>query len=181
MDVVRLFRQAGHRHDGEAISPLGHALQCAALARQDRADDEVVLAAPLHDIGHLAPCAIESPYAHHGTCGAALLRPSVPERVAWLVEHHVIAKRYLCTVNPRYTGRLSPASVRSLAAQGAVLDLEQRLALETQPWFGDALRIRHWDDEAKVVDAVTPPLVAYRPLIERWLGPQSWTAGPESD
>jgi predicted HD phosphohydrolase len=58
-----------------------------------------------------------------------------------------------------------------------VLDLEQRLALETQPWFADAVRIRRWDDGAKVVGAVTPPLVAHRSLIERWLGPQTWRSG----
>jgi len=49
-------------------------------------------------------------------------------------------------------------------------------ALEARPWFADAVRIRRWDDEAKIVGAVCPPLAAYRPLIERWLGPQSWPA-----
>ena len=135
------------------------------------------VAALLHDVGHLVTRTPDSPDEHHGHEGAELLRARVPARVAWLVEHHVVAKRYLCSVNPSYTDRLSPASVRSLAAQGAVLDVEQRLALETQPWFGDAVRIRRWDDDAKVVDAVTPPLIAYRPLIERWLGPQSWRSG----
>jgi predicted HD phosphohydrolase len=177
MDVVALFAARGAERYEEEVTQLEHALQCAALARRARADDEVVLAALLHDVGHLVTRAPEGPDGHHGHEGAELLRPWVPPRVAWLVEHHVVAKRYLCTVNPRYTGRLSPASIRSLAAQGAVLDLEQRLALETQPWFGDAVRIRHWDDEAKIVDALTPPLVAYRPLIERCLGPHSWTSG----
>src|SRR6267143_1253915 len=110
------------------------------------------------------------------TQGAGLLRPCVPARVAWLIEHHVVAKCYLCSVDPRYAERLSPASVRSLVAQGAALDVEERLALETRPWFADAVRIRRWDDEAKIVGAVCPPLAAYRPLIERWLGPQSWPA-----
>ena len=177
MDVVALFAAHGARRYGETVTQLEHALQCAALARRERADDEVVLAALLHDVGHLVAHRLESSDTHHGHDGAELLRSSVPERVAWLVEHHVVAKRYLCTVDPRYMERLSPASIRSLAAQGAVLDLRQRLALEAEPWFADAVRIRRWDDEAKVVGALTPPLEAYRPLLERWLGPQTWPSG----
>ena len=177
VDVVALFAARGDARYDETVTQLEHALQCTALARRDRAADEVVLAALLHDIGHLMRRMPDAPEGHHGHEGASLLHPWVPPRVAWLVEHHVVAKRYLCTVNPRYAGRRSPASVRSLAAQGAVRDPEQQLALETQPWFGDAVRIRRWDDDAKVVDAVTPPLIAYRELIERWLGPQSWHAG----
>ena len=142
VDVVALFATRGAERYDEAVTQLEHALQCAALARRERADDEVVMAALLHDIGHLVRRTPDGPDGHHGHQGAELLQPWVPARVAWLIEHHVVAKRYLCSVNPGYTERLSAASVRSLAAQGAVLDLEQRLALETQPWFGDAVRIR---------------------------------------
>jgi predicted HD phosphohydrolase len=174
IDVVKLFRTAGDGREGETVTHLEHALQCAALARRDRADDEVVVAALLHDVGHLWLSAADEAAQHHGRRGAELLRPFVPARVAWLVEHHVVAKRYLCTVDPRYATRLSPASARSLAQQGATLETDERLSLETQPWFADAVRIRRWDDAAKVPDAVCPPLAAYRPLLERWLGPQSW-------
>jgi predicted HD phosphohydrolase len=155
------------------VTQLEHALQCAALARRNRADDEVVLAALLHDVGHLTVSRADDQARHHGHHGAALLRPFVPQRVAWLVEYHVVAKRYLCTVDPRYAARLSPASARTLLLQGPVLPIEDRLALEIRPWFVDAVRIRRWDDEAKVPGAVVPALDEYRPLLERWLGPQS--------
>jgi predicted HD phosphohydrolase len=173
LDVVARFDAYGHQAYGESVTQLEHALQCAALARRHRADDEVVLAALLHDIGHLGSASADAESRHHGHHGADLLRPFVPERVAWLVEYHVVAKRYLCTVDPRYTARLSPASARSLQRQGPVLPIEERLALETRPWFVDAVRIRRWDDEAKVAGAVVPPLDDYRCLLERWLGPQS--------
>jgi predicted HD phosphohydrolase len=173
LDVVALFAARGGESYGEAVTQLEHALQCAALARRDRADDQVVMAALLHDLGHLVTAAPDSEQRHHGRHAAELLRPSVPGRVAWLVEYHVVAKRYLCTVDPRYAARLSPASVRSLMLQGPILPLEERLALETQPWFVDAVRIRRWDDAAKVAGAIVPPLDEYRPTLERWLGPQS--------
>jgi predicted HD phosphohydrolase len=178
MDVVALFAAHGAARYGETVTQLEHALQCAALARRERADDEIVLAALLHDVGHLVARVPEGPDGHHGHEGAELLRPWVPARVAWLVEHHVVAKRYLCTVDPSYAARLSPASVDSLAVQGAVLDVEQRLALETRPWFADAVRIRRWDDAGKTAGATTAPLVAYRSLIEHWLGAQSWPSVP---
>jgi len=177
VDVVALFTARGGERYGESVTQLEHALQCAALARRARADDEVTVAALLHDVGQLLPHVAENADRHHGHEGATLLRPWVPARVAWLIEHHVIAKRYLCDIDPRYAERLSPASVRSLVVQGAALDVEQRLSLETHPWFADAVRIRRWDDDAKVVGAVTPSLAAYRALLEHWLGPQSWRSG----
>ena len=177
IDVVKLFRTAGDDREGETVTHLEHALQCAALARRDRADDEVVVAALLHDVGHLWRAGVDEEAQHHGRRGGELLRPFVPARVAWLVEYHVLAKRYLCTVDPRYATRLSAASARSLAQQGATLGTEERLSLETQPWFADAVRIRRWADAAKVPGAVCPPLADYRTLLERWLGPQSWLGG----
>jgi predicted HD phosphohydrolase len=164
------------------VSQLEHALQCAAHARRDRADDEVVVAALLHDVGHLlTPGDIEGPGHHHGSAAAQALRPYVPLRVAWLVEHHVVAKRYLVTVDPRYAAALSPVSQRSLIAQGARLAEREASALEAHPWFGDALRLRRWDDAAKQPELACDPLIEYRPLLERWLGPQRWMAGKGID
>ena len=183
LDVVGLFARAGRQRYGERVTQLDHALQCAAHARRDRADDEVVIAALLHDVGHLretAP-AKEAPDRHHGADGADLLRAWVPPRLAWLVEHHVVAKRYLVTIDPRYAACLSSASRRSLSAQGATLEAERAFTLETHPWFGDAVRIRRWDDAAKEPDAVCPPLIDYRALLERWFGTQQWAAGPGLD
>ena len=179
LDIIGLFAESGLRAYGERVTQLSHALQCAALAYRDRADDEVLVAALLHDVGHLVEDpGVELPDRHHGSAGAALIRPFVPARIAWLVEHHVIAKRYLCSVDPRYVEHLSPVSQRSYAAQGARLDPEEQLALETQPWFADAVRLRRWDDAGKSPEVIYPPLVEYRPLLERYFGPQTWGAVP---
>jgi predicted HD phosphohydrolase len=175
-DLVGLFVESGLRAYGESVTQLAHALQCAELARRDRADDEVVVAALLHDIGHLVEGGEEGPGRHHGSAGADLVRGFVPGRVAWLIEHHVIAKRYLCTVDARYVEGLSPASRRSYLVQGARLEPDEQLALETRPWFADAVRLRRWDDTAKLPGARCAPLVEYAPLLERYFGPQRWPA-----
>jgi predicted HD phosphohydrolase len=180
-DLVGLFAGSGLRAYGESVTQLAHALQCAALARHHRADDEVVLAALLHDVGHLVEHGEERPARHHGSDGADLVRPFVPSRIAWLIEHHVIAKRYLCTVDARYADGLSPASRRSYLAQGADLEPDEQLALETRPWFADAVRLRRWDDAAKVAGGGWPPLIEYAPMIERYFGPQHWPAATGID
>ena len=182
LDLVGLFDESRRRPYGDHVNQLEHALQCAAQARRDRADDEVVVAALLHDLGHLlTPDEMEAPGRHHGIAAAGALRPYVPPRVAWLIEHHVVAKRYLVSVDPRYAAALSPVSRRSLVAQGAGLAPEEASVLETHPWFGDAVRLRRWDDAAKQPGLACDPLIEYRPLLERWLGAQRWTAGKGID
>jgi predicted HD phosphohydrolase len=167
-------KRGAMRRGDEAVSPLAHALQCAALARAARADDEVVLAALLHDVGHLISEAEESSITHHGMWAARFLRPFVPARVTWLVEYHVMAKRYLCTVDRAYAESLSPASLRSWLAQGGTLDRATRQDLERQPWLPEVLAIRRWDEAAKERNAVVADLPAYRDLVESCFGRQTW-------
>ncbi|HEY7654089.1 MAG TPA: HD domain-containing protein [Methylomirabilota bacterium] len=171
-----LVKRGATRRGDEAVSPLAHALQCAALARAARAEDEVVLAALLHDVGRLISEAEESTVTHHGMWAARFLRPFVPARVAWLVEYHVMAKRYLCTVDRTYVESLSPASLRSWLAQGGALDGASRRELERQPWLPEVLAIRRWDEAAKERDAVVADLPAYRDLLENCFGRQTWEA-----
>jgi predicted HD phosphohydrolase len=169
-----LVKRGAMRWDDEAVTALDHALQCAARARAVGAADEVVLAALLHDVGHLITDVEESPLTHHGLWGARFLRPFVPAKVTWLVEHHVMAKRYLCTVDREYAKSLSLGSLRSWIRQGATLDPETRRELERQPWLPDVLAMRRWDDAAKEPRAPVPPLVAYRDLLESCFGRQTW-------
>jgi predicted HD phosphohydrolase len=76
----------------------------------------------------------------------------------------------------------TPASTRrSYADQGGRLGPDEQLGLETRPWFVDAVRLRRWDDAAKVAGAVCPPLIEYAPLLERRFGPQAWMGGTGID
>lgn len=137
--------------DEDAVDDLDHALQAATHAVDDGADDELVLAAALHDLAHSPLC--DSPDRdRHDVAARDWLTPRFGARVGWLAGAHVAAKRFLVATEPGYAEGLSPTSILSLQAQGgaAVDD-----ALAGHRWWPDALRLRRYDDAAKVVGAQT--------------------------
>lgn len=130
--------------DEESVDELAHALQSAQRALFDGADDELVLAAALHDIGR-SPL-VESHGHAHDKAAREWLTPRFGERVGWLAGAHVVAKRYLAATQPGYLDGLSGVSVATLHAQGgAAVDA----AFTEHPWWSDALRLRRYDDAAK--------------------------------
>ena len=115
---------------------------------------ELQLAAWLHDIGHLlaglpGTPTLEGIDDHHERRGAAFLSEAFGPAVAEPVALHVAAKRYLVAVNPDYYERLSADSRRSLRLQGGPMSVRSRLFMQ-QPFARDALRVRAWDDAAKL-------------------------------
>jgi gamma-butyrobetaine dioxygenase len=82
------------------------------------------------------------------------------------VRLHVAAKRYLCAVEPGYLAALSPASVHSLGLQGGPMTDAEARAFESNPYYRDAVRLRRWDDEAKVVGLAVPGIEHYRDRLE---------------
>jgi len=149
-----------HRHGsddyiGEAITQLEHMSQAAQLAMAEGFDDEVVLAAFFHDIGHL--CGGDASMGGYGVVsheriGAEYLRRcGFGERMARLVQYHVEAKRYLTLRQPGYYQRLSEASRRTLEYQGGVMSEAEADAFERDPLFAVSLRMREWDERAKEV------------------------------
>ena len=135
--------------DEEAVDELDHALQSAARAIDDGADDELVLAAALHDIAH-SPAFDAIAAQRHAETAHRWLAPRFGDRVGWLAGQHVAAKRYLVATEPGYGAGLSPTSVQTLQAQGgAGVDAE----LLDHPWWPDAVRLRRYDDAAKDPDA----------------------------
>ena len=152
-------------YGGELIDQRAHALQCALLA--DGGSDELVAAALLHDVGYSRPVRKSFPHLAHEESAARYLRPLLGDVVAALVAAHVSAKRYLVRVDASYGARLSAASVSSLRAQGGPASDAEAAGWESLPWWPDAVSLRRFDDEAKVVGAVTPPVAAYRPLLVR--------------
>lgn len=154
-EVFGLYERFGdHDYIGEPISQIEHMSQAAQLALAEGYDDEVVLAAFFHDIGHICQQDAENMdgfgVVSHERLGADYLRRAgFSERLARLVEYHVQAKRYLTLKEPGYYQRLSEASRRTLEYQGGVMTAEQALAFEQDPLCALSLRLRHWDEQAK--------------------------------
>jgi phosphonate degradation associated HDIG domain protein len=156
---------ASEMYGGEAVTQLAHALQAAELAMRDGAEDALVCAALLHDVGHLLAKRPEGIDDRHEQIGAAMLAPIFIRAVTEPIRLHVLAKRYLCTVDPDYFATLSPASVRSLDLQGGLLGGTEAAGFAALAYAGDAVRLRRWDDLAKDPAAATQPLEAFVPLL----------------
>ncbi len=179
--LFALCRQQAHAdYIGEAISQLEHMAQAGELAEQEGTDDELVLAAFLHDVGHFcAPLQAHNCMNEHGRQGHEqvgahwLASLGFPRRLCELVASHVDAKRYLCAREPGYFEGLSPASRQTLIWQGGPMNAEQADAFEHSPLFKDALRLRRWDEAAKVVGKPLPELRRWEAMALRTLEKQS--------
>lgn len=163
-DIERLFEEkGGEQYSGEPVTQLEHALQCAQLAEGEGADDELVTAALLHDLGHLLHDLGETPSMRgvddvHQYRAIPFLRGLLGDTVLGAIQGHVDAKRYLCLTRPGYYDALSADSKRSLELQGGVFTDAQAQAFISKPGADRAVRLRVWDDLAKTEGLATPPL-----------------------
>lgn len=174
-EIFALFDGAsGRQYGGECVTQLAHALQCAAAAEREGAAAALIVAALLHDVGHLVHDLGPRPAARgiddrHEEGGALWLRRWFGAEVSEPVRLHVAAKRYLCAVEPGYFATLSTASVRSLELQGGRFDAAGAAAFIAEPHAEEAVRLRRWDEAAKEPDLATPDLAHFRPYIEACL------------
>lgn len=162
---VALRALRGVVDEPEPIDELDHALQAAGLALAAAADDELVAATLLHDIGR-SP-ALGDTTGEHDRVAQGWLAPRLGARVAWLAGAHVAAKIYLVATDPAYGSLLTPASVESLAAQrdaGPAPHLDDR---SSDPRWPDALRLRRWDDRAKIPGAPAPSVADVLTVVGR--------------
>jgi [1-hydroxy-2-(trimethylamino)ethyl]phosphonate dioxygenase len=175
-DILALYDSRGTQaYFGERVSMAEHGLQAAHFARAEGAPETLVVAALLHDIGHLledVPETLEdwTCDARHEELGARWLAQHFGAAVCEPVRLHVPAKRYLCATDAGYLARLSAASVHTLKLQGGPMPASALAHFETQPFWREALRVRHWDDQGKVAGLKTLALSDYAPLIERVAG-----------
>lgn len=167
-DIMALFAQRGAiAYHGEAVSQLEHALQAAELAERQGAPDDLIVAALLHDIGHLLDgqdedLARRGRDGHHEEAAYSWLNTHFGPKVTEPIHLHVAAKRYLCAIDPNYLAGLSPASRLSLSLQGGPMNAQQCAHFESNPAHNDAIQLRHWDDTAKVFGLHVPGLEHYR-------------------
>ena len=176
-----------------AVEPVGflaHAIQAAEAAEAARPhDEELIVAALLHDVGWLLPKPTDSALlttdaaggadadaeflARHDVTGSRYLDElGFPPRVCALVAGHVQAKRFLCATEPAYHAGLSEGSVFTLAKQGGPMS-----AAEVDAWrkCRDAelmVALRRWDEGAKAWDRKPEEMRSwdsFLPLLRRVL------------
>jgi 2-amino-1-hydroxyethylphosphonate dioxygenase (glycine-forming) len=193
-EIMELYNgYGGNEYAGEKVTQLEHMVQAAELAEEQGFDEEVVLAAFLHDIGHISEAAKDAANGasataadtdaeadsrrmgafgikDHEELGAEFLREKgFSKKVCRLVESHVEAKRYLTARDPAYYAELSDASKKTLEYQGGPMTDEEADAFEQYPLFTLIIQMRKWDEQAKIEHKPLPDLQHYRRMMLRHL------------
>lgn len=172
-EIIELYQKhGGNEYYGEPVTQLQHAFQSAELAKQQSADDEMVLAAFLHDVGHICVAGhnvtVMENYGvmNHEKIGAAFLRNrKFSNRLIQLVQAHVSAKRYLTYKEEHYYERLSEASKQTLVYQGGKMSHDEALVFENDPLFEQMIAMRKIDEEAKDINKQPGELNEYHKII----------------
>lgn len=172
-EIIDMLENYGHEeYAGEKVTQLEHMYQAALFAEKEKKDEEVILAALLHDIGHI--CVSINKYndmdgfgvMDHELIGAEYLgEKGFSKRVIKLISSHVNAKRYLTKVNKEYYDQLSDASKKTLEFQGGSMTDNECMEFESDPDFDDIIRLRKWDDAAKVENLEMESLSRFREMI----------------
>lgn len=141
--ILAALKQLEHALGGYPVTRYEHSLQTATRALRDGADDELVVAALVHDIGDdLAPF-------NHSQIAAAILRPYVRAEVTWIVEHHGLFQSYYF-------------------AHHLGADRHGRERYRDHPWYESCARFcALWDQTSFDPDYSSEPLATFEPLVER--------------
>jgi phosphonate degradation associated HDIG domain protein len=171
--VLRLFRErGGSGYGGEAVTQLQHALQAAHFAERQGRSPALIVAALLHDVGHLLHSLPDDAPERgiddeHESLGGHWLVGRFGPDVVEPVRLHVAAKRYLCATEPFYLRQLSPPSILSLKLQGGPMSHVEVHEFQSHAHFEASVALRRFDDAAKVVGLTTPSLEHFAEYINR--------------
>jgi predicted HD phosphohydrolase len=148
--VLALLRGLAESFGGYRVTRLEHSLQTATRALRDGADDDLVAAALLHDIGDtLAP-------ENHAAIAAEILRPYLREDCVWIVEHHGVFQL-------KYYG------------QHVGADPDAREKHRGHPCFDACERFcRDWDQESFDPAYPSLPLAEFEPLVREVFAREAW-------
>ena len=141
--IMAALKRLDHSLEGYPLSRLGHSLQTATRALRDGADDELVVAALIHDLGDEL-----SPY-NHAEIAAGIIRPYVREEVTWIVEQHGLFQTYYYV---HHNGG----------------DRFMRDRFKDHPWYDACVNFcERWDQASFDPEYDTLPLEAFAPLVEK--------------
>jgi 2-amino-1-hydroxyethylphosphonate dioxygenase (glycine-forming) len=175
-NLFDLYKKYGtYDYISEDISQIEHMIQAAMIAEKEKQSEEVILACFLHDIGHLIGLdknLKQTDYGvlNHEFIGSDYLRKlgfkyPIPE----LVENHVKAKKYLTFKNPDYYNNLSNASKQTLKEQGGPMTKQQAENFENDELFEVSLKMRIYDEKAKIKDMKINTIDYYFDKINKYL------------
>ncbi|WP_240375092.1 HD domain-containing protein [Bacillus piscicola] len=128
---------------GYPISRYEHSLQSATRAYQNNEEEDIVVAALLHDIGdEIAPHT-------HGEMVAAILKPFVSDKAAWIVKHHgVFQQKYM--------------------AHKTEEEQNARDQYRDHPYYDDCVRFcEHYDQNCFDPDFKCLPAAFFEPMVRR--------------
>ena len=152
--VLAHLRDLAGSLSGYQVDRLEHSLQTATHAHRDGAEEEMVVAALLHDIDDLL-----APHSH-GELAALLLRPFVTGRTHWIVKHHGLFQYY-------YYGHHVGG------------DRNGRDRFRDHPWYQDAVDFCHrWDQCAFDPDYESLPLEFFEPVVRRIFAREPFSLAP---
>lgn len=149
LDMLAALRAPQDEH-GRQVDRLEHSLQTASRAHRDEADEEMVVAALLHDIGDVI-----APY-NHAAASAEVLRPFVSEETYWIVRHHGIFQAYYFA---HYRGD----------------DRNMRERYRGHPCYQKTIEFcDRWDQRAFDPNYDTLPVSAFEPMVRRLFATPRW-------
>jgi len=166
------LRRGNEAYLGEPVTMAEHMLQGASMAEENNDEDEIIVAALLHDIGHFTSefgmfTMQDESDRYHEEAGAKVLEQFFPSVVTDCVRYHVAAKRYLCATSPEYLRTLSKASIHSLGLQGGPMNAEEVSEFEKKPNLEKIIRVRHLDDSGKDPDKTIRNFAHFAPLVQK--------------
>jgi phosphonate degradation associated HDIG domain protein len=170
-ELLDWLQAAGATRYDEIVTQYEHAVQSAALARQRGGKPALIVAALLHDVGHLLTDEHEGRTGFlardlkHERVGAGWLSRTFGVDVTGPIRLHVAAKRYLCSIDAAYYDGLSAGSKRSFDVQGGTMTAAAIKAFLAHPAAQDAIEVRRIDDLAKEPCRVVPDALEYRELL----------------
>ncbi|WP_029061463.1 HD domain-containing protein [Labrenzia sp. DG1229] len=167
-----IFERCGdEEYLGEPVTMAEHMLQGATIAERNGLDEEIIVGALLHDIGHFTSefgtfSMEDTEDRFHEEAGAQVLSSYFPSVIVDCVRHHVAAKRYLCATKPDYFKRLSEASIHSLNLQGGPMSPDEVADFEKNPNLKKIIQVRYLDEAGKQADMETPDFWHFAPMVQ---------------
>jgi predicted HD phosphohydrolase len=149
--IIKFMSGLNSSLEGYKITRLEHSLQVATRAFNDKASEEMIVAALLHDIGdELAPL-------NHAEYAAAVLKPYVGEKTRWIVEKHGEFQTYY------YVHHLGG-------------DRNQREKYKGHKYYQDTINFcENWDQKSFDPDFKSLTLKDFDPLIRKIFSRKPYT------